>query len=191
MANTIPEPEETELNMTPMIDVVFQLIVFFLLSLKFKSVDRRLDSLLPKKVGITESFVPEDEAPNLTVKLFRRNVDDPDRAYTLMRVGNHYECKLPAGDFDEKDVSGTQARLTEYDRVFAELHRVIGTTWARMGHNPDVKAVIKTPRPTGFRVPHGDVVRVLDTFVDVGLTQVGFEGTRAPLPSRGGYVTGD
>ncbi len=38
----------SELNLTPMIDIVFQLLVFFLLTLNFKSVDRRIESMLPK-----------------------------------------------------------------------------------------------------------------------------------------------
>ena len=51
MSVDFPEPEETEMNMTPMIDIVFQLIIFFLLSLKFKTIDRRIDSQLPKDRG--------------------------------------------------------------------------------------------------------------------------------------------
>ena len=47
----LAEGDDLELNMTPMIDIVFQLIVFFLLSLKFKTVDERLDALLPKDRG--------------------------------------------------------------------------------------------------------------------------------------------
>ncbi len=42
------EPAATELNMTPMIDVVFQLIVFFLLSLKFTTLDQRIENMLPQ-----------------------------------------------------------------------------------------------------------------------------------------------
>ena len=186
MAVDIPEPEDTEMNMTPMIDVVFQLIVFFLLSLKFKSVERRIDSFLPKDRGIqaTQQFV--EELPMVTVKLFRRNMDDPDNAYTLIRLGNHYECKLPKGDFDEKDIEGTKRRLEEYDKVFEGLRNAIAATWRKMGNNPDAKGEIKTPRPKGLKVPHGDVVRVLDTFIQIGLTDVKFEGAPAPMPTAGG-----
>ncbi len=38
----------SELNLTPMIDVVFQLIVFFLITLKFTTLDQRIESMLPK-----------------------------------------------------------------------------------------------------------------------------------------------
>lgn len=40
--------EDTSLNLTPLIDVVFQLVLFFLLTLRFTSVDDRIDSALPK-----------------------------------------------------------------------------------------------------------------------------------------------
>ena len=36
-------------NMTPMIDVVFQLLVFFLVSMKFKTLDMKIEAFLPAK----------------------------------------------------------------------------------------------------------------------------------------------
>ena len=48
MAVKIPETDNAGLNMTPMIDIVFQLILFFLFNLRFKSLDYRIESSLPK-----------------------------------------------------------------------------------------------------------------------------------------------
>ena len=39
MATKIPEPEETEMNMTPMIDIVFNLLIFFMVVTDLKSKD--------------------------------------------------------------------------------------------------------------------------------------------------------
>jgi len=53
-----------ELNMTPMIDVIFQLIIFFMCSIHFKSLEGKLISNLPKYAGETPSHVfipPIDE----------------------------------------------------------------------------------------------------------------------------------
>ena len=187
MAVKIPDPEETEMNMTPMIDIVFQLIIFFLLSLKFKAVDRRIDSALPKDRGIqaTQQFV--DELPMITVKLFRQNMDDPntDNQWTTIKVGNNFRRELPKGTW-----AGTQKeddeRQEEYDKIFDEVEVAIRDTWARMNHNPEAKGEIKTPRPKGLKVPHGDVIRVLSTFIKVGLADVKFEGAPAPMPEAGG-----
>ena len=48
--------EEAEMNMTPMIDIVFQLLIFFLLSAKFISLEGQLSSYLPKDRGLQASF---------------------------------------------------------------------------------------------------------------------------------------
>ncbi len=45
------EVERTELNMTPMIDVVFQLLIFFMLSMHFREVEGKLLSQLPRDKG--------------------------------------------------------------------------------------------------------------------------------------------
>lgn len=45
--------EETiEVNLTPFIDVVFTLILFFMLGLKFKILEGKIDTNLPKEKGI-------------------------------------------------------------------------------------------------------------------------------------------
>ncbi len=185
MAKKIAEGDETEMNMTPMIDIVFQLIIFFLLSLKFKAVDRRIDSALPKDRGIqaTQQFV--DELPMITVKLFRQNMDVPEEAWTTIKVGNNFRRELPKGEWAGTQKEDTE-RQEEYDRIFAEVEIAIRDTWAKMNHNPEAKGEIKTPRPKGLKVPHGDVIRVLSTFIQVGLKDVKFEGAPAPLPQAGG-----
>ena len=48
-----------ELQMTPMIDVTFLLLIFFLCSIKFKLLDGKLSTYLPKYVGMN-AFMMED-----------------------------------------------------------------------------------------------------------------------------------
>ena len=47
--------EEIEMEMTPMIDIVFQLLIFFLLSAKFIALEGQLASYLPKDRGLSNS----------------------------------------------------------------------------------------------------------------------------------------
>ena len=57
------DPEETKpdaLNMTPMIDIVFQLLIFFMLSMHFKEVEGKLLSQLPKNKGPDSRPAPFD-----------------------------------------------------------------------------------------------------------------------------------
>ena len=161
--------EDPGLNMTPMIDIVFQLIVFFLLTLKFKTVDSRIDSSLPRNVGPRAIPVVVDETPRVVVKLFREDHETPDRAFTRLRVGNRWTADLPIG-------RGPEARAGVLDALVDELrsvHSMIGA---------DAEGEIKTPLPKGAAVPHGDVMAVLDAFLKAGLETVDFEGTPSPLP---------
>ena len=51
--------EEITLNMTPMIDVVFLLIIFFMVATKFTDIQRNVDLELPQVAGSGESKPPE------------------------------------------------------------------------------------------------------------------------------------
>ncbi|MHC4780471.1 MAG: ExbD/TolR family protein, partial [Planctomycetota bacterium] len=45
------ETEKMEGNMTPMIDVCFQLLIFFMVTSKFKTLEGKLSAYLPKDRG--------------------------------------------------------------------------------------------------------------------------------------------
>ena len=49
--------EDTEIDMTPMIDVTFQLIIFFICTIKFKTLEGKLETQLPKDVGVNAAPV--------------------------------------------------------------------------------------------------------------------------------------
>jgi len=183
MQISLNDPDETELNMTPMIDIVFQLIVFFLLSLKFKSVDERIESMLPKTQGtnVTPVFVPDEDL--IKLKVFRREGDTPEKAYTLVKVDNAEQFRLPVGWRGRAKES--PERVRRYGGVLAAIGAVIDRRLQAYGGGAGVvKGEIKAPPPRGGSVPHGDVVALLDLFMAHGLTDVNFEGQAAPLTSR-------
>ena len=179
MTMDMPEPQETEMNMTPMIDIVFQLIIFFLLSLKFKTIDRRIDSQLPKDRGIEVSRNrPVDEA-KVKVKLFRRNRGEAN-AFTRIRIDNSHTFDLPVGGWDVDETAAEQ-RMHAQDQAFAQIAAVVRAKFEALGgSSADVSGEIVAARPSGSAVPHGDIMRVLDTFMIVGIEKVKFEGTPAP-----------
>lgn len=49
--------EELEIDLTPMIDVTFQLLIFFICTLKFKTLEGKLETELPKDVGVNAAPV--------------------------------------------------------------------------------------------------------------------------------------
>ena len=153
--------QDSALNMTPMIDIVFQLILFFLLNLRFKSLDYRFDAQIPTDRGLLRTSAPVEDHPRLTVSLFRLDEADLGRARTKIKFAGS-EWIVPA--------TATEA---ERGRTFDALRERIASVSKATSV---VEGEIKTPLPTGNSVPHGDVMKVLDSFWELELMDVKFEG---------------
>jgi biopolymer transport protein ExbD len=166
--------------MTPMIDIVFQLILFFLFSLKFKALSYRIESNLPKDRGIeaTPQFVTP--IPSIKISLFRLAAEDIDKAQTKIKIGGGNETILPNMKYTA-DHRRTLLREKERDALFNAVTNKIKEL---KGANPEFKGEIDTPRPSGEAVPHADVMRILDCFIQAGVTEVNFVGAPSPLPKK-------
>ncbi len=169
MARALPTMDEVTLNMTPMIDIVFQLILFFLFSLKFKSLDYRFESQLPRDRGPAADYVIPPPLQLLSVSLFRLDEIDADKARTKMKFAGS-EWILP-------DVAAYDEREKSFGALRARIEQVSRATAITMGE-------IKTPLPLGSAVPHADVMKVLDTFIEAKITDVKFEGAPPPRSRR-------
>ena len=64
--------EEVEMQMTPMIDVTFLLLIFFLCSIKFKLLDGKLAAYLPRDVGVNATVVFEPSLEKIDIHLARK-----------------------------------------------------------------------------------------------------------------------
>ena len=60
--------EESKLEMTPMIDVTFLLLIFFMCTIKFKTLEGKLEAFLPKDVGVNASDAPPKEKIDIVIK---------------------------------------------------------------------------------------------------------------------------
>ena len=93
--------EETKMDMTPMIDVTFQLLIFFMCTLHFSSAEGILSSNLPKDVGINNVSVSSN--PTDSIKVTVQN--------DVILVGdtNYYD-----NDFQrfERDIEDQVSRLS-------------------------------------------------------------------------------
>jgi hypothetical protein len=184
MAVELPEPEDTEMNMTPMIDIVFQLIIFFLLSLKFKTIDSRIDSMLPKDRGLAATPTFPEDFLKVKIKVFRRDMEDATKAYTLIKVDNDQGTySLPRGW--KGRLKETIERIREYDGKMGAIQSVVAKKMQAHGGNPEeVKGEIVAPPPKGGAVPHGDIIQVLNVFLNLKMIDVVFEGAATPLTSK-------
>lgn len=170
-----PKDADGSVVLTPMIDVVFQLLVFFLFTLRFRTVDERIQSELPTGYGTTVDETWVEKQPAVRVRLTR----DPEAgsdAPTRVRVGRAVDLRVPPDE--------GAAREAVYARLVQALEGV------RFALGDVEEGEILTPQPGGAFVPHGDVVLVLDALIDAGVANVGFEGRMPPLaiPGRGGEI---
>jgi len=88
---TVPAIEETKLEMTPMIDCVFLLLIFFMCSLELKKTDGIISAFLPKNRGLNTD--PPDVDPGaVRVKLLwldptSLRPTDRDEGVVVLKVG--------------------------------------------------------------------------------------------------------
>ena len=97
---SVGESEENpvNINVTPLVDIIFCLCVFFMISFKFKQLEGKFDSWLPKGKGSVgaiqvESILDEvrvamtwDEASQTTVRMLRnRRVDTDEELGALVK----------------------------------------------------------------------------------------------------------
>jgi biopolymer transport protein ExbD/TolR len=151
----------TELpDMTPMIDVVFQLLIFFLVVMKFKTLDMKLDAFLPNGQGI--ALRPgEPEPPTITAKLHRVAGTDITRVKVAGQV---------LGEFKGDDGAAVWAALT------ARTTRVRRAMSAE-GLDPDL---LRAEIDASAQVPTGQVIHAVDAFLGAHATNVTFVGTPPP-----------
>ncbi len=156
------EEEMPKPNMTPMIDVVFQLLVFFLVSMKFKTLDMKIEAFLPKDRGLSPEIATLEEKPKITAVLKRKVEGGGLENSTRIRVQN---ATLGTGDKQE-----TWDLLTQQAKALLDRHKANG------GAAEDVKGEVDA----SALVPTGDVVRAVDAFLAAGLQDVTFIGTPPP-----------
>jgi len=139
--------------MTPMIDVTFLLLIFFIVTLKFRSLEGRLDASLPKRHGTGNESVEKSDKLQLLVFLEREGHQigaGPDA---------HWE--------------GRQLRYEIGTHVFRELAGV-GAFLAEIADKA-------TPVVLASRGPvvYGEIVQLLDAVITAGFAGISFEGARA------------
>src|SRR5262245_19680787 len=78
-----PNENPVAINVVPMVDIIFCLCVFFMCSLKFKELEGKFDSWLPKDKG-AGSPMPDAVIEEIRVALFW----DEQKEQSIRRMGN-------------------------------------------------------------------------------------------------------
>ena len=134
--------EECKLELTSMIDVVFLLLIFFLCTLKFKTLEGKLAAYLPKDVGVNTSEAEEIEKVEILIKVvatgtlldaYGRQPYDPVKGGRFS-FGPDRRLSYQVGPRKMSDVTELEQRLRqgdppviarcERDRVVVDLRTV-------------------------------------------------------------------
>ena len=140
---------KSQMNMTPMIDVTFQLIVVFLCSMKFRTLDQKIEAFLPKDVGLNTAPASVEPKTKVTLMLRKRPEDPVTRVILL----------------------GTALGTTSNDSIWNGL-----TSRIKEFKGQDAK--IEGEIDADNDVSHGEVIRALDAFMAADLQNVVFRGTQ-------------
>ncbi len=140
------------INITAMVDVIFCLCLFFMCSFKFKQLEGKIETWLPKDKGIN---------PEPTLELTREEVRvvlrwDPTTEGTTRRVLNY-------------EIAGSDEDLMQTVTTLAEGYNSAGnTTWPLV--------IDSTPE-----VPWTDVVHVMDLCKQQRVERIEFGAPETPI----------
>jgi biopolymer transport protein ExbD len=147
------EENPVAINVVAMVDIIFCLCLFFMCSLKFKPLDAKFDSYLPKDVGVRPNTTVEPRIDEIRVLL---SWNSPETK--LERLFGQNPCATnQAGD--------------------EKLRMLIKESYAdyKSRGNPNVPLILDV----GPKVPWKSVVDVLDIGRDAGVQNLQFgTGTR-------------
>jgi len=137
---------DPSLEIAPMLDVTFLLLIFFMCTIKFKTLEGRLDAYLPKDLGAQKTSAETLE--NIEVRL------RPEPDMTKVYVGRNVVERIT--NFNAKE-----------ELVLETLYRVVGDLHRKL---PDQPVIIDPDAG----VPHGHVVGVLNTIMRHRIEKVTF-----------------
>jgi len=153
--------EKNELEMTPMIDVTFLLLIFFMCTLKFKTLEGKLAAYLPKDVGVNQSQAePIEKVEILLTVRNEGNKMEPDMSGPSDGEGRFVYDNTRVIEYSVGPKRTTS--LKEIEKRLKDLHR----------KDPERPATIDA-RPG---IVYGDVVPVLDVALGAEFTDITFVG---------------
>jgi len=157
--------EESKLEMTPMIDVTFLLLIFFMCTIKFKTLEGKLSAYLPKDVGSNTTEAEPKEKVEIQLKVLNpgtklspdeKSAWDPATGDRFV-FGSDRSVQYRVGPKKTLD-------LVVLEQQLAALHAA----------DPDRGCTIDA-RPG---IVYGDVVGVLDAALATDFTDITFVASR-------------
>ncbi len=161
--------EEAKMDMTPMIDVVFLLIIFFL-CIDFRILEAKLPAYLPKDVGShTDPVEPQEKVRiKIVMEEWGVEVDRPfqhaskkNKSYWL----NGHEVYYTVGP----------KRIEDLDELKDELLRIKPDSYFKNPTTQKTELVTVVVEP-GAGAVYADVAPCVDTILSCGFQNINFGG---------------
>ncbi|MBI2932472.1 MAG: biopolymer transporter ExbD [Planctomycetes bacterium] len=189
------EEKPGELNMTPMIDVVFQLLIFFMLSMRFRAIEGKLITTLPQDKGLQSSTVLSPELEEVRIILCAAgpnpiNIGSNDRYYGesahRSNKGEHERiekdptlCKALV----EKNACGELIMTEKNEKSAAANRAVYKNVAAKAKQLDDMRPSTRDPSKAApiiidadSEVPYEHVLGVINALREVDISNVEFAG---------------
>ncbi len=135
------------INVTAMVDVIFCLCIFFMCSFKFKQLEGKIESWLPKDLAVNPSLVDKTPLEEIRVVV----AWEPGSGSTMRRIGN----RPPVAS----------------DQELMQIILSMGEDYRKVGKN-DFPVLIQAGRD----VPWQDIVHIMDLCKNQGLERIEFSG---------------
>ena len=164
--------EEVTLELTPMIDVTFLILIFFMCTLKFKTLEGKLVSYLPLDKGLSSAQAPvEFEDAEIILKVPKEDNDKKpfERRIIFMRNGSN----TPLGECRGVRPDPNNPKMLTFDLVPPDTFEKV-REYAQSVRNASEES--KSKIHAYSRVPHAYVVRVLDILMAVGFEDISYSG---------------
>ena len=171
--------EEAEMDLTPMIDCVFLLIIFFL-CIEFKSLEAKLQAYLPKDKGSQQFKVEPQEQLSVRIEVAEKGTSIPRRP-------NQPTINEKTGRPNAVALIGHKAKYAIGPTPFRDLERM-RKELEKIRHDPNsvvpdamnpgkrkLLPVVIEPQPG---TTYGDVAEVVDAIKSVGFEEINFGGGR-------------
>ena len=163
--------EEVKLELTPMIDVTFLILIFFMCTLKFKTLEGKLVSYLPTDKGLSNApatIEQEDAEIAMKVREPEKGKEPLDRAVTFYRRGSNTPFGVAMGVKTDSSGRVTGYKLDPPDTLeqIAKYLKDVRET------SPDSKAKINA----WPRVPHAYVVHILNMMIEAKFSDISYSG---------------
>lgn len=178
------QDNEVKGDMTPMIDCVFLLLVFFMCATRFKTLEEKLVTHLPKNLG-EQNVTPMDVQPRIIELKVQDRTEVMDNKLGRTRpvaktIGVFYGDSLLDTYMVPslaKDSGTRQSYERDRARVLTMLRDKLEVIVAEAMDTEKNPTIVKPE----LRVPMDDVVQAMDILVAAGIQNMSFSGHVADL----------